>query len=239
MKKNKVLLVLLISIIIGIIFYIRKDIYYDFKGLVLSISSFTKKEESNYILSKQTNELEEDIKTLKEQLKLNKALTEYDIENATVLNRNKIYWLSTLTIDKGKTDGIDKDMLVVTGDGLIGKIQRVYKDTSEVKLITANDKDFKISVVINVLENDYYGILSGYNQKTKSLIINGIDKDSNIDIGNVVTTSGIGVFFPKGIYIGRVNKVIYDKYNLSKKVYVEIKQDFNSIHYVAVLKGLR
>ena len=48
--------------------------------------------------------------------------------------------------------------------------------------------------------------------------------------------SGIGGIFPKGVYIGEVEKIKEDKYNLSKVVYIKINQDFNNIHYVTVLK---
>ena len=42
--------------------------------------------------------------------------------------------------------------------------------------------------------------------------------------------------FPRGIYIGTVDKIINDKYDLSKTLYIKTKQDFNNIHYVTILK---
>jgi len=49
-------------------------------------------------------------------------------------------------------------------------------------------------------------------------------------------TSGLGEVFPAGIYVGTVEKIESDKYNLSRNVYIKTKQNFNSIHYVTVLK---
>ena len=46
-------------------------------------------------------------------LDLNKTLTEYSIENATILSRNKSYWLNTITIDEGKKNGIKKDYIKI------------------------------------------------------------------------------------------------------------------------------
>jgi cell shape-determining protein MreC len=43
--------------------------------------------------------------------------------------------------------------------------------------------------------------------------------------------------FPGGIFIGNVEKIEKDKYDLSKTVYIKTKQNFNEIHYVTVLKG--
>ncbi len=90
----------------------------------------------SYIIQKNVNEsLEKEIQELKEALELNKTLTEYIPINATILSRNKSYWYNTITIDKGKKDGITEDMAVITSKGLIGKISSVSHTSSEVKLI--------------------------------------------------------------------------------------------------------
>ncbi len=60
--------------------------------------------------------------------------------------------------------------------------------------------------------------------------------DQIIGVGDVVLTSGLGQSTPQGIYIGTVEKIESDKYNLSKNVYIKTYQDFNDIHYVTVLR---
>lgn len=191
----------------------------------------------SYTIQKNINKsLENEIEELKDTLSLNKTFTEYECINATVLTRNKNYWLNTIIIDKGLDNNIGMDMAVITKNGLIGKIVKVYKNSSEVKLITADDINYKVSVLLSTESGDYYGVLSGYSKNGKLLKIKGIDKDSNIKVGDKATTSGIGGIFPKGVYIGEVEKIKEDKYDLSKVVYIKINQDFNNIHYVTVLK---
>ena len=51
-----------------------------------------------------------------------------------------------------------------------------------------------------------------------------------------MVTSGLGEMFPSGIYIGKVEKIESDKYNLSKTIYIKTEQNFNNFHYVTVLK---
>ena len=231
--RNKIIIVIIVLIIIGVI-YLNKDTYFNIKGLLLSINNH----ESNYSINLDIDKsLKEENELLKKELELNKTLTEYDIENATVVSRNKAYWLNTLIIDKGKDNGISKNMLVINDKGLIGIITKCYKKTSEVKLISTSQKDnsFHISVVIKT-DKDYYGVLNGFDRDSNRLAIKDIDKDSNIKEGDEVFTSGIGVFFPKGILVGKVDKVSYDQYNLSKNLYLKTDQDFNSIHYVSILK---
>lgn len=183
-----------------------------------------------------TASLKKEISELKELLELNKTLTEYTPINATVLSRNKSYWFNTLTIDKGKKDGIKKNMAVITSKGLIGKISKVYTSSSEVKLITSDDTNYKVSIAIKNNDNDIYAILNGYDQDKKLFKVSWVNKSVSIEKNSKVVTSGLGELFPAGIYIGTVEKVEIDKYNLSQTLYVKNTQNFNSIHYVTVLK---
>lgn len=191
----------------------------------------------SYLIQKNVNEsLEKEIQELKDTLELNKTLTEYDIENATILSRNKSYWFNTITIDKGKKDGIKKDMAVITKNGLVGKISKTSNNSSEIKLITSDDVNYKVSVAIKTNDSDNYAILNGYDKETGLLKVTGVDKTTNVNKDDQVVTSGLGGLFPGGIYVGTVEKIESDKYNLSKTVYIKTDQNFNSIHYVTVLK---
>lgn len=189
----------------------------------------------SYTIQKNINaSLEKEIQELKELLDLNSTLTEYISTNATIISRNSSYWFNSITIDKGSDSGIKKDMAVITTNGLIGKITKTTKSTSEVKLLTTNDITYKTSVVIRIGEKDHYAILNGYNQEKNLLTVSAIDKNTNISPGDIVLTSGLGQM-PQGIFIGTVVSSEIDKYNLSQKVYVKPIQDFNNIHYVTVL----
>ena len=221
---------------------ILKDISISFNKLF--VIPFTSKEQEiqteSYLIQKNLNDsLTAEVKELKELLNLNSTLSEYEIENATVLSRNKSYWLNTLTIDKGKDDDIKKNMVVINSEGMIGVVSKVSKNSSEVKLITTNDINTKISVSIRINEVDNYGILNGYNSKDNLIKIAQLDKNIPVKEGDIVTTSGLSEYIPRGIYIGKVKKIESDKYNLSKIIYVESEQNFNNIHYVTVLKELK
>ncbi len=192
--------------------------------------------ESEIIQKNKNSSLEKEIQELKEALELNRTLTEYTPINATIMSRNKSYWFNTLTIDKGKSSGISEDMAVITKNGLIGKISKVSKHSSEVKLITSDDINFKVSIAIKTNEVDNYAILNGYDKETGLVKASGIDKTTTVNKDDVVLTSGLGKLFPGGIYIGTIEKVESDKYNLSKTVYIKTAQNFNDIHYVTVLK---
>lgn len=222
------------SILKDIVVTVQKIAIYPFTALN---KEKNQTQSESYVIQKNVNSsLEKEIQELKESLELNKTLTEYKPINATILSRNKSYWFNTITIDKGKKSGIRKNMAVITKNGLIGKINKVSNNSSEVKLITSDDINFKVSIAIKTNEIDNYAILNGYDKKTGLIKASGIDKTTVINKDDVVLTSGLGEKFPGGIYIGTIEKVESDKYNLSKTVYIKTYQNFNDIHYVTVLK---
>lgn len=210
------------------------------KGVMLPFTSLNSEKgedlTESYLIQKNLNvHLEEEIEQLRDTLDLNQTLTGYTPINATVITRNKSYWYQTLTIDKGKKAGLKKNMVAITKNGLIGKIEKVTNYSSEIKLITANDVNNKVSVSIATTNGDTTAILSGYDKETNLVLISGVDSMVEIKEGDVVTTSGLGGMFPRGIYIGVVETITNDKYGLSKTLGVKTSQDFNNIHYVTIL----
>ncbi len=179
------------------------------------------------------NEILKENIELKSLLELNNTLSERKHINATVINRNIDYWFNELTVDKGSSDGIKEGMAVINNHGLIGKIVKVSKNTSTVKLLTDENMVNKISVKIEYEDRFVYGLLTDYQDDT--FIINGISNNINIDEGAKVTTSGLTDSFPSGVLIGFVSKVTTDNFDLAKTLKVKSDIDFNDIYYVTIL----
>ena len=180
-------------------------------------------------------ELQREIQELKEINGLSSTLTEFDSVTALVLNRNRMYWFNTITINLGSDAGIEEDMAVISGEGLIGRVQKVSKNTSEVKLITTNDKNSKISVTIQTNDDTIYGIMSGYDNQENLLEISSTNKNIENLEGSKVYTSGMGGIFPSGILIGEVFKIEEDKYDVSKTIKVTPASNFSNFRFVKVL----
>lgn len=211
-------------------FFELRDIREKYEVLKNSLNRVDSIEAENKLLRK---ELED----MKEELNISHTLTEYEYLNATVISRNVSYWYNTFTIDKGSHNGVLVDMVVVNAQGLIGKVVSVTAFTSNVKLLSTNDKNNKISVLISNSDNtNYYGVINGYNYNDKSLIVEGISNTDHIEDGAYVYTSGLGGVFPRGILVGTVSSIITDEYDLSKIIKVKPSADFEDINYVAVLK---
>lgn len=182
------------------------------------------------------NELEIDLSELKKLMEIKTVNSDFSIVNASVIERNRTYWFNSLTIDKGKSDGIELDMAVINQDGLIGRISKVNKLTSEIKLITTNDVNSKISVVIDNNGTNIYGILNGYDSDKNELKVTLTTKNIDIINGSLVKTTGMGGIFPSGINIGMVVNSQSDNYDVGKIVLVKPMIDSINIRYVGVLK---
>ena len=196
-----------------------------------------KNKSNNYdLLEAKKEELEFQLKEMQKILNLNNTLNKESYLNATVINRNVGIWYDTITIDKGSKNGIKVDMPVIVNEGLIGKITNVSNFNSAVKLLTSDEITDKISVKIKN-NNDYIlGLLVNYDLSNKVFIVEGIDQNTDIKEGSVVTTTGLGDYFPSGIIVGKVKQVRTDNFDLAKIVEVKSDVDFNKINYVTVLK---
>ena len=213
--------------------------YYYLKDLILT-PVLAGVESDNILLSNESYEsiiasLQSEIVELKKLNNIKTVLSEFNKINATIIGRNKEYWFNTITIDKGKKDGVKADFAVIDNDGLIGRVENVREYTSDVKLISSIDKNNKISVVIHNDNKDYYGLLTDFDTKNKLLIITLFEEGDIMDNAKVETT-GLGGIFPKGILIGEV----YDSYKESDDVTyivrVKAKSNLEGDRYVSVLQ---
>ena len=177
----------------------------------------------NYI-----NTLEKDIKEYKDITNLNNCI------NASVIYRNPTVWYDELIINKGSSDNIKENSVVINNTGIVGVITKVYDTSSIISLITNINKDKKITVGITNDEVTIYGIINKYDKYKNELIISEITKDIEItDNLNVITTSFTNVF-KEGIIIGKVKKIENDSNGLSKNVIATPTVDYNNIKYVCV-----
>lgn len=241
MLKIKTFIILIMIYIIAFI-SIKSDIdlfypYYFFKDIIYFPVLATSKDMklSDDLMDGINKELLSELETLKNLNNLNSTLGEFSSVTAMVIERNRMYWFNTITINKGKKDGIKEDMAVISENGLIGKVETVGSNTSLIKLITTNDINNKISVVINNNETKVYGILSGYNSEDQTLEVTSTNKQIEVSKDSLVYTSGMGGIFPSGILIGKVEGTKSDKYDVSKIIKVKTVSDFNDITFVKVL----
>ena len=106
-----------------------------------------------------------------------------------------------LYIDKGESNGLKPDMAVITVDGIVGKVLKVFRSTSQVLLI-----DDQSSGVGGILEKSrLQGIVRG--TPAGEVVLEHIMADNAVQPGEEIRTSGGDRIFPKGLPVGTVTRV--------------------------------
>ena len=122
---------------------------------------------------------------------------------AEVMTRDSSTWWRTVTINRGKNDGIETDMPVVTDVGLVGKTTTVSDSISVVLLVS--DENCKIAASVEGTREQ--GIVSGERVTVglnPLLNLNFLSKQADLKPGQKVYTSGVGGVFPSGLLVGVV-----------------------------------
>ncbi len=155
---------------------------------------------------------------------------------AEMVARDSSTWWRTVTINRGRRDGIETDMPVVTDEGLIGKTTTVSDVISVVLLIS----DETCRVAASVEGSREQGIVSGQRVTTgltPLLDLNFLSKQADLKPGQKVYTSGVGGVFPSGLLIGVVKS--YRVRELDGQAQLTPAVDLSHLEDVFVVTGRR
>jgi rod shape-determining protein MreC len=153
-----------------------------------------------------------------------------------VIAKSPTIWYSTVTIDKGRTDGVRTEQPVITGDGLVGTVSTVTPHSAIVKLIT--DEGSGVSATIDA--SGVTGIVQPAVGSPNDLRLEFIRHADRIKTGQALVTSGTSAsrlpsLFPPGIPIGRVSKVDAEEVDLYQRVHVRPFAELRRLDHVQVL----
>lgn len=196
-----------------------------------------KQEITNLAQTKARNSaLEAENQQLKSALKLKDTLTNYDIVDASVISRSPDTWSDLLIINRGSRSGIKKNMPVMSGEGVIGRIIEVDATSSKVELITSTDKSAnRFSVEADSTKGKkVHGIITVLSKN--QLAFTQVVDSSKLKKGTKVYTSGMGGNSPKGLLIGSVTKTTRDSFGLSDIIQVKPAGNLNDPSVVSVIK---
>lgn len=186
-------------------------------------------------LKSDNQRLQAENKQLRDDLKIS-DISKYDPMAVNVIARHPDQWMNTLIIDKGAKSGITENMAVLTPNGLIGRVTKVNQFSAQVNLISTKGRTNRLSVHILNKDKEAFGLIDHYDEKSDRLIISDIDNSHKLSKGDKVITSGLGDQLPRGIFVGKVEKVQNDQYGLSKQVVVKTGANINQIGTVYVAK---
>ncbi len=184
-------------------------------------------------LSYQLSELQKENYRLRELLGFEER-TKYKLLPAEVIARNPSYWFETITINKGSADGLEKNMAVVTHEGLVGSVIDTTATSARIQLLTDSRKAVS-ALVQRSREPGEVGIVEGNPELRGFLRMVNLPAEANIQIGDTIISSGLGGVFPKGLVIGQVVETGKDQYGLLQQAIIKPAVNFNRLEEVFVL----
>lgn len=146
-----------------------------------------------------------------------------------VVSRDPSPYLSQLTINAGRRDGVKEGMPVVTPQGLVGRISRVGDRTAQVLLLTGTAS----AVNAKTMRGRVTGVVEGVEEG--KLILRFVEQGAELKVGDIVLTSGLGGSFPAGQPIGQVTAVRQKDIDLFQDADVRPIVDFSRLEEVLVI----
>ncbi|MCR5278824.1 MAG: rod shape-determining protein MreC [Lachnospiraceae bacterium] len=202
----------------------------------------------NAELRTQINELEEEnnrlmqdkyeLVTLRNLFELNEVYENYEKTGAHIIYKDSGNWFSTFIINKGSNDGIALDMNVISGKGLVGRINMVGPNWSRVSSIISDTSN----VSGKVLSTSDNLIVSGSLEQIDKGVISFsqlIDENGKVTEGDKVVTSDISDKYLPGILIGYISEVNNDPNNLTKSGLLIPAVDFKHIEEVLIITKVK
>jgi rod shape-determining protein MreC len=152
--------------------------------------------------------------------------------SADVIARRPDPKFDTLVITRGSADGVQPKSVVVTRDGVVGRVFEVTRDTASVLMLT--DQNSGVGARVQRPASRATGICKGDNSAALSLVY--LPTDADIKAGDVIVTSGLGGIYPAGLVIGTVVDVRAEEGNILKSARLRPKVDFDRLEQVYVLR---
>lgn len=224
----------------GVFYNLGSNIKYSL-GFIFNYSTVKSENEQ---LAKRNDELEnklveyDSIKSendrLRSMVNFKDSNSSYSYIGCDIIGKSGSGYLDQFIINKGTNDGIAKNMIAVTGEGLVGQVTSVSSNWALVQSLS--NENLAVSAMVEST-NENSGILKGYKSTGSTLLtkLYYLPADSNVAEGDVILTSGLGGLYPKGIRIGKVLNVEEDKGKVMKTALVQPYVDFNKIQELFIV----
>lgn len=158
-------------------------------------------------------------------------LAGYKVIPAKVVNNSVHLKDNLLTIDKGTADGVDKDMGVVSGNGVVGIVYMAGTHYSIV--IPVLNSHSNISCMIE--RRRYFGYLHWTGGASNMAYVDDVPRHAHFKLYERMVTSGYSTVFPEGIPVGKIIHVYNSPDGVSYRIQVHLYTDFSTLRDVMVI----
>ncbi len=156
---------------------------------------------------------------------------EFDFIGADILSKGMNSNMASVLLNRGLNDGVKNNNPVLSSRGVAGKIILVADNYSEVQLVS--DIDFRLSVKIMPSETE--GIMRWIANDTCEIV--EVQTTSDVQIGDIVLTSNLSIYFPPNLPVGEVIS-FYKRSNSSNKIVrMRLFSDLSTLNQLFILRG--
>lgn len=157
------------------------------------------------------------------------AIIPASVSTKTVGFRNNFF-----TVNKGWEHGVEKDMGVISSNGIVGTVMQTSKNFSKVLLIN-NQESF---VSASIKGKGYFGNMKWNGTDYQRMELEAIPKFAKIEIGDTIITSGYSTIFPKNLFIGTIHRFEVKEGSNNYKIELELSENVTLLDYVYIIRDI-
>lgn len=178
--------------------------------------------------------LKDEVERLREALNFTESKNNYKYVGVNIIGYSGNSLSDGYIIDKGSNDGIDKNMVVVSSKGLVGKVTKVASNFAIVQSIL--NENIAVAVM-DQQTREATGVLQGLSDKKDNnmTVVYNLPISSDVKEGDIIITSGLGKIYPKEIPVGTIVSVEEDNVKVMKSAVVEPFVNFNEVEELFVV----
>ncbi len=159
------------------------------------------------------------------------TLPNYKAKLAQIKSISQTRLRKQIVINKGSNDGIRKLQIALSSDGVVGQVVQTNPFYSIVRLVN----DPTLHIPVKSLKSGSRGVTKGVATSKGGMIVEFLPINSNVNIGDVFVTSGIGSIYPPGYPVGRV--IEFEKYANTEFISIKLEPiaDMNQVEYILII----
>ncbi|MCD7709315.1 MAG: rod shape-determining protein MreC [Clostridiales bacterium] len=214
----------------------------DFKTLSEVLEENTALQEQVDDLTMQLNEIkldQYDLEQYQQLLGLDEEYSDYDKVAASVIASDTSNWFSTFTINRGKKDGVDVGMNVISGSGLVGIVTDAGQNYAKVRSIIDDSSNVSAMVLTTKDNFNVSGSLQSMSESKLLPFSELQDEDDEVSLGDPVVTSYVSDQYQQGLLIGYIYEIEDDPNNLTKSGTITPVVDFEHLQNVLVITAVK
>jgi rod shape-determining protein MreC len=163
------------------------------------------------------------------------SLRRYLYMSARVVNNSVSLQNNSITIHRGSSQGVKKDMGVVSANGIVG----VVVNTSDNFSVVMTMLNRQSGVSVKLLKSGEVGKVQWDGEDPNRVTLINIPKSAKVNKGDSVITSGYSLSFPPNIMVGTIAEVVDDKSSNFYTLMIKPSTNFYNVEYVNVVENLQ